>query len=397
MINPFLNKYNPMDFFSIVDRVWKNEPISDAEVDVLFRWLLSEEGKTEFANWAQESAADETADIECDYADILQKVHSRIHSNQKSRRVSLLRRATRVAAVVIPLLFAAGVALYYADLPDPADNTIARVVSNPILRLPDGSEIVLDTVAGHSRIAQENDVDFVRENGALILEKQSNATATSGELKWGSVEIPKGAQFTMVLEDGTRVWLNADSRLKFPVKFTGDERRVVLEGEAYFAVAENKQKPFIVETSSQNITVLGTQFNVYAYANSLDESTTLVEGSVSLSSKTNAVSVVITPGQQAAISGNSDHYTVRNVTPQEIVAWCNGMFVFDGDTFGEVFRKLSRWYDFECTFVDEELADLTFCGNLRQTEDAQSIFRTIEAMGRIKIIVTGNTVKIKRK
>lgn len=325
-------------------------------------------------------------------------------------RVSLIKGDTKIrkplphrkiiwgriaAAVAACIVLAVGGWLYFGDrIGGQNDNQIARYENDIRLILPDGSQVVLDQTTENGLVAEQGDISLVRENGKLIHEKTATGS-TPAELRWSTVKVPRGALFNMVLEDGTQVWLNADSRLRFPIEFTGGERRVILEGEAYFAVAKNAKKPFIVETSGQNITVLGTEFNVYAYPQATAQYTTLVEGSVSLSSGDK--SVVITPGQQAALYANSDQFVVQKVNTSDILAWRNGMFVFEGNTFDEVFRKLSRWYNFDYTFMDEDLSRLTFSGSLRQTDNIQPIFEIIETMAHIKINVKGSNVKITRK
>lgn len=316
------------------------------------------------------------------------------HSPRKpSLRLAIWKMA---AAVVLPLALAAGGWLYWEQYSRSGEQEqIAHIVNDVRLILPDGSEVILDRSTENSRIARQGDVVLSRENGKLIHEKQ--AGDAPAEIRWGTIEVPKGAQFNLALEDGTQVWLNADSRLRFPLAFPGGERRVILEGEAYFAVSKDKQKPFIVETPRQNLQVLGTEFNVYAYRNGSGEYTTLVEGSVSVAAARSGKSVVLAPGQQAALMPDAENHTVSQVDAGTFTAWRGKVFVLEGNTLGEVFQKLSRWYDFDFTFEDERVAGLVFSGNLRISENVGVIFEAIEALGHVEIVVKGKTVKIKNK
>lgn len=327
------------------------------------------------------------------------RIYARVRKAVDHRQVrrSLWKRSARwVAAAVI--LIAAGSWLW---IESPrwlfGREDIPRYVADVRLTLPDGAEVILDSSTENSLIAEQGDVTLIRENGCLIHEKQLTRPSAPARLQWGTVDVPRGTQFDMVLEDGTRVWLNAGSRLRFPIAFAGKERRVHLEGEAYFDVKEDKQKPFIVETAWQNVRVLGTEFNVYAYKGDAAEFTTLVEGSVSVSAGVDSEAVVIAPGQQAAVFAETSRIAVRGVDTSEIAGWRDGLFVFDGNTFDEVFRKLSRWYGFEYSFEDESMARLTFRGNLNRPETVVPIFEIMEAMARIRIDVKGDMVTIKRK
>lgn len=387
-----------MNLFSIVDKVWKNEPVSDQELGTLLRWLLSDEGKHEYTDAVQKEWETFHTDRTRDYSAFLQKINNTLDAKEKARRKPLRHRLGRVAAIVIPLIAAVGIGAYYFTGGfDTAENHIAQFTGDPTLIMPDGSRIVLDRSTENSPVAVYDDIALVRENGKLVHRRQSDGVVPTGEIEWGAVEVPKGALFDMVLEDGTMVWLNAGSRLRFPLEFSGGERRVHLEGEAYFVVAKNEQMPFILETPRQNVRVLGTEFNVYAYHDGGHEHTTLVRGSVSVQAGEGGGPIILRPGQQAALLSASEGFSIKDVDAGEYTLWRDGIFVFEDDTLGDVFTKLARWYDIEYSFDNESLSRLTLSGTLPHSEDMNDILKVIASVTEVDIAVKGNRVTISGK
>lgn len=356
----------------------KNAQGVDHLDDAVFRWLNTDHG---------ESAV--KRDIEEKWNRFMESADSK-----PVRRRRVYCRMRWIAASSAAILLAGGLLYHITRNQDPIrDSTISHISENIRLTLPDGEQILLDPCMENGIVAKHGAVSLICENGTLIHERQ-NDTVSDPTLQWGFVEVPRGSQFDLILEDGTHVWLNADSRLRFPVSFGQGVRRVMIEGEGYFVVAHDADRPFTAETARQEITVSGTEFNVYAYADETGESTTLIEGEVTLRSRNN-VSATLAPGQQAVLQ--SDTYTVRQIDTRNAAAWRDGIFVLDGNTFEEVFRKLSRWYDFTYMFKDKSLARLTFSGNLRRYDDAAMIFDILETIAHVKIDVKGNQVCISKK
>lgn len=193
-----------------------------------------------------------------------------------------------------------------------------------------------------------NDGSVVANNN----NSQNSTLSSSGILK---ASTPRGGTYQIVLSDGTKVWLNASSELKFPASFNQTKQRSVeLSGEAYFEVAKNKMKPFMVRSNGQEIEVLGTHFNVNSYLDEKVTKTTLLEGAIKLSQlkRDNPASYVLRPGQQA-VAGNT--VVIRNVDAMDVIDWKNGMFIFNKESLESIMRKLSRWYDVDVVFEDEKL------------------------------------------
>ena len=201
------------------------------------------------------------------------------------------------------------------------------------------------------------------------------------------VKTPRGGTYQVVLSDGTHVWLNADSKLDFPSNFRTLKQRIVkLTGEGYFEVAKDRAKPFIVESSGQRVTVLGTHFNVNAYADEAAVRTTLLEGSV------NVNGTILSPNQQAINAGNN--IQIKAIDPASAIDWKNGEFVSDNENLASIMRKISRWYNVEVVYDSEELKKRTFDGSLSRYDNVSRILKAIEFAGAVKFKVEGRMITV---
>lgn len=210
---------------------------------------------------------------------------------------------------------------------------------------------------------------------------------SAGQLIWNKVYTPRGGEYSVALADGTRVWLNAETRLRFPVAFVGNCREVELEGEAYFEVAKDSVKPFIVKTKQMAIRVLGTCFNIKAYTDE-PEQTTLVAGSVEASKGSQKRRLL--PGEQLTLRGNV--LEVRKVDIAAFVAWKDQRFVFDDEVLEDVLRKLERWYDVEFFIRNASVRELRFTGNLPKYENLDNVLKKLELATRIRFVQKNRVV-----
>jgi len=228
-----------------------------------------------------------------------------------------------------------------ADI-DPAGN-------KAYLTLGNGKRITLNDAA-NGTIAEESNVKITKTaDGQLVYKVAGNNSDISSHLDYNTIEIPKGGRYEIALPDGTHVWMNAASSLKYPAAFASlKERRVELHGEAYFQVAKDKQHPFIVRTVQQEVRVLGTHFNINSYADEPEVKTTLIEGSVNVFNLKSKNSKILNPGQQATVNG--DELKVGNADVDQAVSWKNGDFVFVGEDLKAVMRQVARWYDVEIEY-----------------------------------------------
>ena len=225
------------------------------------------------------------------------------------------------------------------------------------------------------------------------------AKATAGEpISMNNLTIPRGGEFKVTLEDGTEVWLNAQTTLRYPESFDGNERRVEVTGEAYFKVAKDAERPFYVVSGGQEVRVYGTQFNIHAYQDEAVNYTTLVEGSISLRPLGgNQGELMLTPGNQAVFSRGDTSARVRKVDTDVVTSWRSGMFVFENQNMEQIMRTLSRWYDFEYEFADAKLAKTEFMGSIPRYGNFNEVVDIFQKMGGIRLTLQGGKVIISAK
>ena len=205
------------------------------------------------------------------------------------------------------------------------------------------------------------------------------------------METLTGMEYTLTLSDGTQVYLNAESRLKYPVVFRGAERVVELSGEAYFKVSKDALRPFIVEMNGVNVRVLGTSFNVRSYADEGQVVTTLVEGKVKVNDQD------IVPGEQAVYSKNDGSTTVRQVEVEQYVAWQEGTFVFRNERLENIMKTLGRWYGVEFHFLDERAKEIRIGARFGRYDDMQPIIDMIKKTNLVEVLQTNRCLYISEK
>ncbi|SMD08493.1 FecR family protein [Pedobacter africanus] len=283
------------------------------------------------------------------------------------------------AASLLFMLMGAGF-YFYTLRPEPsfiaagqtgADQLPGR--NEAILVLADGSRIILGQAAKGTLATEGNTLISKVDEGQLNYKASVKDSKTSNAIpKYNTISTPKGGQYRVVLPDGTIVWLNAASSIRFPTSFDAAQRNVELTGEAYFEVAVNRAKPFNVAAGKTNVRVLGTHFNVMAYPDEASVNTTLLEGSVKVS--TDKTEGILRPGEQAqALNGK---IAIKMVDPEEAVAWKKGYFYFKDADIRTVMRQVSRWYDVEVEYQGN-VQKMAFSGKMYRNVD---ILKMLEAL-----------------
>jgi ferric-dicitrate binding protein FerR (iron transport regulator) len=218
-------------------------------------------------------------------------------------------------------------------------------------------------------------------NDRHVLKYAGVHTNLAEETRYNTVITPRGGEYQLVLSDGTKVWLNAASSIRYPVCFSGKERRVTVVGEAYLEVAKDAAHPFIVTTRQSNIMVLGTSFDVKAYPDEPTDKTSLVEGLVKVSAA-GPGDVLLRPGAQVVVDCRRS-LTVGTANLEEALAWKNGLFVFQSECLESITRKLYRWYNIDIVFNDNTLKDIRFTGRLRRYDDMTVLLDMISSTSRV--------------
>jgi transmembrane sensor len=307
----------------------------------------------------------------------------------------------RIAAVITGFVLMASVILYAIKKPvqQPvlaANQQAVKFDAEPgsnkaILTLADGSKLVLDA-AKNGVLAKAGHISIKKtQNGQLVyLTERTKSTDADAPLAYNTISTPVGGQYQVILPDGTKVWLNASSSLKYPTIFKGRQRVVELTGEGYFEVAKNARMPFSVKANNTEVKVLGTHFNVMAYNNEPAMKTTLLEGSIQLSS--GAVNNVLTPGQQGVVN-KTGAIKVVEVDAEQSVAWKNGYFDFKRSDIHEIMNQLERWYDIDVSYTGD-MPDDEFVGKIKRSAKLSQVLRILQLshvhfkMEEKKIIVT---------
>jgi len=259
-----------------------------------------------------------------------------------------------------------------------------------VLTLANGKQIVL-TDAANGTINQQGSITVKKlQNGKLQYVVQTGATrdASPVSAEMNTITTPRGGQYQIVLADGTKVWLNAASSLKFPSAFNGNDRKVALTGEAYFEVAKNKAKPFRVEFNHTQVEVLGTHFNIMAYPDEAETKTTLVEGSVCVSNDNGKQ--MLTPGHQAIIT-TSGNMRIVDADMEETLAWKNGFFIFHNSDIRQVMKQAERWYDVDVIY-DGNIPDNRLGGRISKYKNISQLLKNIELASSIHFKVNGNKI-----
>ncbi|HVW98368.1 MAG TPA: FecR domain-containing protein [Mucilaginibacter sp.] len=341
-----------------------------------------------------------TAENEAEFDDvkfsIKKTIDQRIDRYQK-KQPFYLRPAMRYAAAVV-IFFSITGTLYYLINQHNNQQQSQQTAQNihpggnkAILVLANGSHITLDSVQ-NGQVAKQSNINITKTGGnQLVYAKSATTGQQSADQQQNTIITPNGGQYQLVLPDGTKVMLNAASSLSYPVDFSGNERVVHLDGEAYFEVAKNKKMPFRVIAGIQTVEVLGTHFNINAYKDETEIKTTLLEGSVKVSSGSNAIRIA--PGEQAVTGKNGDNGILKHVVDvDKETAWKNGLFSFRDDDLKYVMRQVARWYDIKVAY-DGKLPAERYFGEIPRSSNLSDVFKILELNG-VHFEVQNKTVTI---
>ncbi|VAW24975.1 Putative anti-sigma factor [hydrothermal vent metagenome] len=312
----------------------------------------------------------------------------------------------KYAAIIILLLSVSGI-IYWNVSTKSGNNHVVGYSDTPKL-VPGRQQALLIMSNGLTvKLDKEKRDSLKEENGLLIENKGSVLTYKAAsnienakkkqkrKIIYNTLITPKGGEYNLVLSDGTKVWVNADSKLIYPVKFIGGTRELTLEGEAYFEVAKNIRKPFIIKTNDYNIEVLGTTFNVSAYKDDGKVVTTLVEGSVKIKDFDDSGNVVrMKPNEQLILNKVEKGILIRKVDVNDYIAWKEGRFIFVRQDLESIMGVLARWYNFDVQFEAEELKALVFTGNMDKYEQLSMPLKMIAKTNKVNFKIEGKKVLV---
>lgn len=365
---------------------------------------LDEDGETQFQSWLAENETNQILMNRIQNNAILHQKLKFIHHNDLEmpwaniqRRINkpfyyrLISKGWAYAAAVSVIV---GLTILFLVRESKHEQNLSAVKvstekANPpkiLLTLTDGRNITLGSQKGSTRI----DIDgnsLNEDNDALTVKNHSNATSDLTE--YNRLIVPRGTDYKLTLEDGTQVWLNADTRIDFPTVFAKNERRIKVHGEAYFKVTKNPRKPFIVETDQKQVKVLGTSFNVNSHGG---YATTLVEGKVEI--LYGGSSYVLFPDHQAV--EKDGQIVINSVDTYDFTAWKDGIFIFSNQSLGEILSRISRLYDINVEYKDKELISAHFSGKLKRYANLEEILSFIERTNTVHFELKGKILTVSK-
>ena len=368
---------------------------------------LSEEEKVKLEDWIHgDSSRKRLFDEICEERNVARdlEVYERVNKESAWEKVVCrgnikLQHSSRrlgwyrwVAAVMLPLLLCGTL---WLSLREKKEVLVAKVTpeieagtAHAVLLMGQGERIDLSMTSGDT-VLNKGDVRIRFDSSKSVTYEQ--VVGTPAKVEYNTIIVPRKGDYQLILADGSKVYLNSESRLRFPTHFEGKERRVYLEGEGYFKVAKDTTKPFVVETKEVDVRVLGTSFNVNAYASERAVRTTLVSGKVQVSNRTGKEVAVLNPGQQTVWQGGC--FSTQEVDALAFTAWIDGKFYFEeGATLKKITEQLQRWYDLDFIFSSERGKQFVFAGMIKKEYTANEIFSMIEKTTRVKFNVRGRTI-----
>lgn len=363
------------------------------EQRLLDHWLNEDESHKrllqDFAN--QELSKDRQALINrIDMGNEWATFQKKIAPEKKVMGINWMSVLKYAAVIALPLLIGTYIFMQdftYEDYVADISVEIEPGVKKAQLVLSTGERIELGKDA-HDLSIKEESVNIENKNQSL---NYTSLDKAGDKLDYNQLLIGRGEEYKLVLADGTKVWLNSESKLTYPTQFANNIREVELEGEAYFEVTKNLKAPFIVKTKQMNVEVLGTSFNVSAYQDEEHMKATLVEGSVKIATNFGtSESRIIKPNEQAVFDINTNRVEIKQVDAQVYGRWREGVFAFDEDNLEEIMRKLSRWYKIKVFYQDNEARTYQFSGKLPRFENCNNLLEMIEKTTNVRFEIKNN-------
>jgi transmembrane sensor len=387
------HKHNIEELFA---RYIKNK-CTEEEVRFLLEKLQSDENKM----LLEELIDAQMKEVVSEKLIVEPEVQQRIADARKAIRTRTLKK-TPVKIFFWPKYIAAasiilciGISLYFYMANESSQKrelktaAIVQGSNKATLTLSDGSTISLtDKLEGN--ISNQPGITITKTaDGEIVYEAretQTNKSLSGNKNTYNTISTPRGGKFSIVLPEGTKIWLNAASSVSYPTDF--QERTVTLSGEAYFEVSENKNRPFKVITGNQTVEVLGTHFNVSSYPDEPFIKTTLLEGSVRVKGKTEAV---LKPGEQSQTNHNADKFSIVDLDPEAAIAWKNNLFYFENEPIKEIMRQISRWYDVDIVYKDD-VSSKKVWGSINRFSEISKVLGILELTGKINFKVEGRRI-----
>ena len=362
--------------------------LSPEEKGKLEDWINeSEEHRLLFCKIKKQLSINEIRNyLQTDVEDAWKKVREKTFGAPAVRPRRVLKWL-KYAAVVIPVSLSLSLWYAWKEKMENKQATVARL--SPVLTLDNGEKYQLDPEE-QTEIYVDEEVKAYQAGGGLIYD----TTARQEENKYNRIEVPRGSEYWIVLPDGTRVWLNAATELKYPVAFHAKERRVYLKGEAYFEVTKNRHKPFTVESDAMRVRVLGTTFNFKCDKRCRIAEATLIEGEIEVKGNKDEGQIVLAPGQRAELNRNSGRLTVKQVDAKLDAVWRDNLIPFNKANIFTITKALERFYDVKIILSPDIRSDKTYSGVLKKKSTIESVLKSLQNSIPIEYKIVGNNIFI---
>lgn len=388
------NKCTRAEFQLVMQALEAGSPEEKLWSDLMFQYLSKEE-----------HISDEEFILTPELKGLLNDVFSRILTEINKEEQSKLkvvwnpwRRFAAAAAILFLLFTSYGIYRFesrYIPAPDQESAINQNIVpggNKAVLTLSDGRQVALSD-SSNGTIANEGNVVVTKASSGRVTYQVKGAEQNAKEV-FNTISTPKGGQFQIDLPDGTKVWLNAASSLRYPTTFSKSERKVELNGEAYFEVKSNKSWPFRLTSGNQELEVLGTMFNVSNYPDEGHVTTTLVKGSVRVHVSGDVrKQIILKPNQQSQLA--DQNFNVKEVYAEDEIAWKEGLFKFDHNDLETTMKKICRWYDVGVVYEQEDLKKLSFMGSLSRYETISDVLKIIAETGSVRFEIKDRIIYVK--
>ncbi|NQX39929.1 FecR protein [Pedobacter steynii] len=348
-----------------------------------------------YLNFLQKNASDTGAELTGEEVSVLwDKINLGTEERPATKSFSLIYKIAIAASV----LMISGLGIYFFNpnhVLKPTENLELVADIQPggnkaVLTLADGHQVALNDSSNRIITAENGMQIHLNDGGELVYQITDDKKIKSD---YNKIETGIGGQYQVILPDGTKVWLNSSSSLRYPTVFNTGERTVELKGEGYFEVTKDKTKPFKVITETQQVEVLGTKFNINAYPEEEHIRTTLLQGSVNVGVLNKTSAYTLKPGEQAVLT--AQHFKIATVDTEEFISWKDGYFLFNDEPIFTAMRKLARWYDVEVVY-EGDFKDINFGGSVSKSNSLQKTLKVLQSTNKLKFKIEGRRIKIMR-
>lgn len=357
---------------------------TEAEKALLESWYV-EQGLDIATNLSEENRLDD-----------LNEVANRLEEEYNPSKKII--RWSHIAAVAVVIL-SLSVGLYFYVNNNKVDVNKSENKNYTTDVKPGGNKAILTLANGKKLSLDDAKTGLLAKQAGIIITKTADGqlvySISKSQVKnlneFNTIETPRGGQYKINLPDGSKVWLNAASSLRYPTMFASDKREVKLSGEAYFEVSKDRTKPFRVVSDNQVVEVLGTHFNINAYSDEPSTKTTLLEGSVKVNDNKTNENLILMPGNQAVL--NYQSFSKRDVDVEEVIAWKNGQFMFVNESLTSIMRKLARWYNVDINY-ERGVSNSTFTGTVSRYENVSEVLATLELTNSVHFKINNKIITV---